>query len=39
MFWEKYELAVTVRASMGNYKEEDGLVGLPLYAVGLVRGL
>lgn len=30
---EKYSSEISVRASMADYKKEDGLVNLPLYAV------
>ena len=33
VFREKYHPSVSVRVSMADYKEEDGLINLPLYAV------
>lgn len=34
---EKFHPPISVRASMADYRKEDGLVDLPLYAVGNVR--
>lgn len=31
---EKFSPEVSVRTSMANYKKEDGLINLPLYAIG-----
>lgn len=36
---EKFEPALSVRTSMADYKEEDWLVNLPLYAVGEIENL
>ncbi|NLD49625.1 MAG: ATPase, partial [Clostridiaceae bacterium] len=33
VYKEKFEPEVSVRASMADYKKEDWLVNLPLYAV------
>ncbi len=35
-FKEKFEPALSVRTSMADYKEEEWLVNLPLYAIGEV---
>lgn len=35
-YCEKYNPEITVRTSMADYKEEDWLINLPLYAVGEV---
>lgn len=33
VYQEKYKPEVSVRASMANYKKEEWLVNLPLYAI------
>ena len=33
VYREKYKPEVSVRASMANYKKEEWLVNLPLYAI------
>ncbi len=38
IYKEKFEPKVSVRTSMANYKKEDWLVNLPLYAVEEVNG-
>ncbi len=35
---EKFSPDISVRTSMADYKEEDGLVNLPLYAIEEIRG-
>lgn len=35
-YCEKYNPGIAVRTSMADYKEEDWLINLPLYAVGEV---
>ena len=35
---EKFSPNISVRTSMADYKEEDGLVNLPLYAIEEIRG-
>lgn len=35
---EKFNPDISVRTSMADYKEEDGLVNLPLYAIEEIRG-
>lgn len=35
---EKFRPDISVRTSMADYKEEDGLVNLPLYAIEEIRG-
>ena len=32
-YWEKYKPAQAVRTSMANYREQNWLTNLPLYAV------
>ena len=34
---EKFSPTLSIRASMADYKEEDGLLNLPLYAIGQVE--
>ncbi len=34
---DKYSPRIAVRASMADYREEDGLLNLPLYAIQLLR--
>ena len=38
IYKEKFEPKVSVRTSMANYKKEDWLVNLPLYAVEEING-
>ncbi len=38
-YYEKYTPELSIRTSMSDYKEEDWLVNLPLYAVENVAGL
>lgn len=34
VYQEKYAPEISIRTSMADYKQEDWLVNLPLYAVG-----
>ena len=36
---EKYNPKISIRSSMANYKEEDGLIDLPLYAIERIQNL
>lgn len=31
---EKYEPRLSIRTSMSDYRKEDGMVNIPLYAIG-----
>ena len=39
VFREKFSPAIAIRSSMADYRAEDGLVDLPLYAIDAVRQL
>lgn len=34
---EKYNPNISIRISMADYKKEEGLLNLPLYAIGLIN--
>lgn len=36
---DKYHPTISVRASMADYRKEDGLVNLPLYAIEYIHGI
>ncbi len=36
---EKFSPEISVRASMADYKEEDGLINLPLYMIGQIESV
>jgi len=36
VFRDKYSPAISIRSSMANYKEEAGLLNIPLYAIEIV---
>ena len=38
-FCQKYEPSLAVRTSMSDFREEDWLTNLPLYAIGQITGL
>lgn len=38
-FRDKFSLKVSVRTSMADYKKEDWLINLPLYAIGSIHNL
>jgi hypothetical protein len=33
MYREKFSPTISIRSSMADYSEEDGLINLPLYAI------
>jgi len=39
LFREKFKPRLAFRSSMADYKEEEGLVNLPLYAIDTIRQL
>ncbi|MCL2217688.1 MAG: ATP-binding protein [Defluviitaleaceae bacterium] len=39
VFRQKYTPAIAVRSSMADYKKDDGLMNLPLYAIDAIRGV
>ena len=39
VFREKFEPRIAIRSSMADYKEEEWLINLPLYAIGTIRQL
>jgi len=39
VFREKFNPSVAVRTSMADYREEDGLINLPLYAFDCMRSV
>ncbi len=39
VYYEKYKPEISIRTSMADYKKEDWLVNLPLYAISQINGV
>jgi hypothetical protein len=38
-YWERFQPELSIRTSMANYKREEWLLNLPLYAIETMRNL